>query len=158
MAIRMSGMVSGMDTESIIKSLMEVQTTKKTKVENEKTKHEWKQEKWAELNTKIYDFYTNTASKLRLQGSFNTKKATSNNDSKVAISASTSAVNGTSTLQVNKLASSQYVTSAKLTDVKESTKLESLGFKTPSVDENGVNVEGDVITIKNGTNNNNLYR
>ena len=151
MAIRMSGMVSGMDTESIIKSLMEVQTTKKTKVENEKTKHEWKQEKWAELNTKIYDFYTNTASKLRLQGSFNTKKATSNNDSKVAISASTSAVNGTSTLQVNKLASSQYVTSAKLTDVKESTKLESLGFKTPSVDENGVNVEGDVITIKNGT-------
>ena len=44
-----------MDTESIIKSLMEVQTTKKTKVENNKTKHEWKQEKWAELNTKIYN-------------------------------------------------------------------------------------------------------
>lgn len=150
MAIRMSGMVSGLDTESIIKSLMEVQTTKKTKVENAKTKHEWKQEKWAELNTKIYNFYTNTASKLRLQGSFNTKKATSSNDSKVGLSASTSAVNGTSTLQINQLASSQYVTSAKLNDVKSSSKLKDLGFSTGSVDDNGVEIEGDVITITNG--------
>ena len=46
MAIRMSGMVSGLDTEGIIQSLMEVQTKKKTKVENNKTKLEWKQEKW----------------------------------------------------------------------------------------------------------------
>ena len=58
MAIRMSGMVSGLDTEGIIQSLMEVQTKKKTKVENNKTKLEWKQEKWNDLNNKIYKLYT----------------------------------------------------------------------------------------------------
>lgn len=150
MAIRMSGMVSGLDTESIIQSLMEVQTGKKTKVENKLTKHEWKQEKWTDLNKKIYNFYTGSLSKLRLQGSFNTKSATSNNENKVKVSADSSATNGTNTLQINSLASSQYVTSGKLADVNKNTKLVDLGFKTSSVDENGINVEGDVVTITNG--------
>ena len=55
MGIRMSGLISGLDTESIIKELMKAQNTKKTKIENKITKHEWKQEKWAELNKKIYE-------------------------------------------------------------------------------------------------------
>ena len=150
MAIRMSGMVSGLDTEAIIKSLMEVQTGKKTKVENQKTKHEWKQEKWTDLNKKIYDFYTGSLSKLRLQGTFNTKAATTSNDNKIKLTADSTATNGTSTLQINSLASSQYVTGAKLSDAKASTKLVDLGFTTSSVDENGVDIEGDVITITNG--------
>ena len=36
MAIRMSGMISGLDTESIVKSLMETQQAKKTKIESKK--------------------------------------------------------------------------------------------------------------------------
>ena len=53
MAIRMSGMISGLDTESIVKSLMETQQAKKTKIESKKQKLEWKQEIWSGLNTKI---------------------------------------------------------------------------------------------------------
>ena len=151
MAIRMSGMVSGLDTEAIIQSLMEVQTTRKTKVENSKTKLEWKQEKWNDLNSKIYKLYTGSLSNLRLESSFNTKKASSNNDSKVKVSADAKAVNGSNTLKINELASSQYVTSAKVDDLKNNTKLVDMGFKESLVDENGVPVEGDVITIKNGT-------
>ncbi len=152
MAIRMSGMVSGLDTEAIIQSLMEVQTTRKTKVENNKTKLEWKQEKWNDLNSKIYKMYTGSLSNLRLESAFNTKKASSNNDSKVKVTADAKAVNGSNTLKINELASSQYVTSAKLAEgTKSSAKLEDLGFKTSKVDENGVPIEGDIITIKNGT-------
>lgn len=40
MAIRMSGMISGLDTESIVKSLMETQQAKKTKIESKKQKLE----------------------------------------------------------------------------------------------------------------------
>ena len=54
MAIRMSGMISGLDTESIVKSLMETQQAKKTKIESKKQKLEWKQEIWSGLNTKMY--------------------------------------------------------------------------------------------------------
>ncbi len=63
MAIRMSGMISGLDTESIVKSLMETQQAKKTKIESKKQKLEWKQEIWSGLNTKMYSFYKDYAGK-----------------------------------------------------------------------------------------------
>ena len=46
MPLRMTGMTSGLDTDSIVSALMEAQTTKKTKVENKKTKLEWTQNIW----------------------------------------------------------------------------------------------------------------
>ena len=67
MGIRMSGLISGMDTESIIKELMKAHSTKKTKTENKITKHEWKQEKWQELNKKIYALYTGTLTKAKTE-------------------------------------------------------------------------------------------
>ena len=70
MPIRMSGLVSGLDTENIIKELMAAQSQKKTKIENKITKHEWKTDKWKDLNKKLYDFYKGSLSKARLEGSF----------------------------------------------------------------------------------------
>lgn len=140
MGIRTSGLVSGLDTESIIKELMDAQSQKKVKVENKITKLEWKQEKWKELNTKIYALYTGSLSKLKAQGSYLTKKASSSNESKVSIeSAGTDASEGTNVVSVQKLASSQYVTGQKLgtylvdgeeTSVTTATKLSDLGFNT----------------------------
>ena len=46
MPIRMTGLTSGLDTESIVNALMSAQRTKQTKVENKKQKLEWKQEIW----------------------------------------------------------------------------------------------------------------
>ncbi|MBR1743278.1 MAG: flagellar cap protein, partial [Lachnospiraceae bacterium] len=56
MAIRLSGMVSGLDTDSVVQALMSAQKYKKTKIEASKQKLEWKQELWSDMNTKIYDF------------------------------------------------------------------------------------------------------
>ena len=75
MPIRMSGLASGLDTEAIVGALMSEQSLKKTKVEREKTKLEWKQTKWAELNTKLLKLYNEHVSKLQLQASYMTKKA-----------------------------------------------------------------------------------
>ncbi|NLL73636.1 MAG: flagellar hook protein, partial [Clostridiales bacterium] len=77
MAMRLSGLVSGMDTESIIRELMNAERLKTRKVENKITTTEWKQEKWSALNSKIYSFYTDQLSKLRMAGSFSVKKASS---------------------------------------------------------------------------------
>ena len=67
MPIRMTGLNSGLNTESIVAALMSAQRTKMTKVENKKTKLEWKKDIWSSLNTKIYDFYTKSLSKMRLK-------------------------------------------------------------------------------------------
>ena len=144
MAIRLSGLASGMDTESIINALMEAKKVKKTKIENKQTKLEWKQEIWKSLNTKVYDFYKDYAGKLRFQTNYQTKKATSSDTTKVTATAASGAAKGSYTVEVQSLAASQYVTGAKVgkyttTDaegnpveksVTNSTKLSDLGFAT----------------------------
>ena len=80
MAIRMSGLSSGLDTEAIVGALMSAQSLKKTKLTQAKTKLEWTQTKWKELNTKLYKLYTEQVSKLQLQTSYMTKKATISDD------------------------------------------------------------------------------
>lgn len=114
MAIRMSGLNSGIDTDSIVSALMSAQRMKQTKVENKKTKLEWKQEIWSGLNTKLYNFYTSSLSKIKLQTTFKTKAAASSDTSKVTATANANASEGTYRVKVNALASAQYVTSGKL--------------------------------------------
>lgn len=114
MPIRMTGLNSGLDTESIIAALMSAQRTKQTKVENKRTKLEWKKEQWASLNTKIYNFYTNSLSKMRMASTYMTKAATSSNNSKVTAKATTAAATGSYSVVVKHVASAQKVTSGKL--------------------------------------------
>ncbi len=114
MPIRMSGLVSNMDTETIVKELMSAQTYQVTKVENKKTKLEWKQEKWKALNSKIFSFYTGALSKTKLQGNFSAKLAASSNTDKVEVKVDNSAPVGSQSIRVKSLASAQIVTGAKV--------------------------------------------
>lgn len=112
--IRMTGLVSGLDTESIVKELMSAQRMKLTKIENKKTELEWKRDKWKELNTKVYSFYTGSLAKMKMEGTYNVNKASSSNEAKVTATASVSAPEGTHTISVSKVASAEYITSDKI--------------------------------------------
>lgn len=143
MAIRLSGLASNMDTESIVAELMSAQRMKKTKIENKKTKLEWSQDKWKTLNSKLYSFHTKTLSDMRMQKNFLTKAATPSDESKVKATATSSAVEGTHTLKITSLASAQFVTGAQLgSTVTGKTKLTDLGL-TAGTDNK--------ITITNGS-------
>lgn len=126
MAIRMSGLSSGLDTEAIVGALMSAQSLKKTKLTQEKTKLEWTQTKWKELNTKLYKLYTEQVSKLQLQSSYMTKKASCSDETKAKITATTKAVNGSYTLEIQNIATSQYLTGSKINADKGSTKMVDL--------------------------------
>ncbi|MGB8454213.1 MAG: flagellar filament capping protein FliD [Anaerocolumna sp.] len=108
--IRMTGLISGLDTESIVQQLVSAQQLKNKKTSDKLTLSEWKEDKWKELNTKLYKLYTEDLSKLRLQGSYLTKKVTTSNDDLVEVTGNSSAPDGTSTLEIDNLATSQYVT------------------------------------------------
>ncbi len=167
MPIRMTGLNSGLNTESIVAALMSAQRTKMTKVENKKTKLEWKKDIWSSLNTKIYDFYTKSLSKMRLKSNYMTKAASSSNTTKVVAKASTKAATGTYTVKVNKLASTQYVSSGKLNKVKvddgngnqvdadatSKTKLKDL----KDTSGNPTFTNGTQIKIENGANGQTVY-
>lgn len=111
---RLSGLISGMDTESLVSQLVSAYAVKKETVVKNKTKLEWKQEKWKELNTKIYNLYSKTVSNLQYSTAYSSKKTTASDETKATIVASDGAVNGTQTLQISNLATSDYLTGAKL--------------------------------------------
>ena len=140
MAIRMSGMVSGLDTDAIVKELMSAQSMKKTNLEGQKEKLQWKKDMWGEMNTKLYSLYTDKVSSMRLLGSYLTKKATSSDETKVKATAN-NAIAGSYSISVEKLASSEYVTGAS---IKEN------GYtKKTLLSETGM-ASGQTITIKTG--------
>lgn len=114
MGIRMSGLSSGMDTEAIVKELMSAQSMKKNKVVKAKTKLEWTQTKWSELNTKLTGLYNNFVSKMQLSTAYKTKKITVSDATKASVAAKTSAANGNYSMEIKNVATSQYLTGAKI--------------------------------------------
>ena len=129
--MRMTGLNSGMDTQSIVEQLVQVKSTKKTKMEKTKTKHEWKQDIWKSLNSKLYGLYSEQFGTLRLQGAFKAKKASIVDGSIATVSAANNAVNGTQALAVKQLSKTAYITGKAITknaagqnaNIKGSTKL-----------------------------------
>ena len=147
MAIKLSGLASGMDTESMVSELMKAERQKTTKLNNKITTLEWKQEKWKTLNSKIYKFYTDSLAKMKLQGNYNTKGVTVSDSSKVSVTTDTNAAVGSHSLKIKQLASSQYVTGDTVSADKNgkaigrSTLLTDLGFS---------DTDSNIITIKGG--------
>lgn len=136
--MRITGMNSGMDTESIVQQLVAAKQIKVDSLKNDQKKLEWKQTAWQELNSKIYNLYSNTLSKLRLTGAYKKKTTTSSDVTKATVTADANAVDGTQTLSIQKLAKAGYLTGSKISrleagrekaDAKLDTKLEDLGIK-----------------------------
>lgn len=137
MAIRLSGLTSGMDTDAIVQELVSAYSKKTEKYEKASTKLTWKQDSWKALNTKIYDLYTKV-SNMRFSSAYNLRKTTVSDATKAMVTASSGAVTGTQTLSINKTAQSAYMTGAQLSmlisdkDEDKSageTTLEDLGYK-----------------------------
>ena len=161
MPIRMTGLTSGLDTESLVNQLMSAQRTKQTKVENKKQKLEWKQEIWKGLNTKIYGFYKDSLSKMKYSSNYSTKKASVSDSTKLTATAGTNAAAGSYKVEINKIASAQYVTSGKLnykdTDGKtaktatSSTKLSDLGMSSGTVLKLEVGDKSSALEVNDST-------
>lgn len=114
MSIRITGMFSGLDTESIISELVSAQSVKKNSLVKAQTKLSWKQDAWKALNTKIFDFYTNTLSDMRYQGSYMKKTTKVSNTNAINVITSSDAVDGVRSVMVKQLAKGSRLTSGAL--------------------------------------------
>ncbi len=128
MTTRVSGMVSGLDTEALVEAMVSTYTAKKEKYQKAQTKLSYKQEAWKNLNTKIYSLYTNISS-LRLSSAYSLKKTTVSDTTKATVTAGSEAITGTQTLQIKQLAKAGYMTGGKLdSSTTAKTKLSELGY------------------------------
>lgn len=154
---RVSGLVSGLDTDALIQELVSAYQKKQDTYVKKQKKLEWTQEIWKGLNTKVYNFYTGALRKARFSSAYNLKKATVSDSTKATVTADSSAVVGTQTLEVKELATTAYLTGGKLqrkkkadgttddttTKLTGNSKMKELGFGGSG--ENGsikVNVNG----------------
>ena len=73
MSMRMTGMFSGMDTESIIQELVSAKQTKVDTQKKAQTKLEWKQDAWKELNTKLKNLQSKYIANMRFSDAYSKK-------------------------------------------------------------------------------------
>lgn len=158
MAMRMTGLVSGMDTESMVKELVSASSEKVNKIKQKKQDVEWKKEIWSGLNTKIYNFYKTQLSAFKSVSNYKTKKATASDETKVTVKAGAGATNGTHSVSIEQTASSAYLTGDNIKIKGNSyTRYNDAGLATKFADMTdasgqNLNLTGQKISISDGTN------
>lgn len=159
MPTRITGMYSGLDTESLIQELVKARSKKVEKLNKDKTKLEWKTEKWKDLNKKISSFYSGAVSNLRWATSFKKKTTSVSNTNAVSVITGEGAMNAVQKLSITKLAQSGYLTGAKVgtaddTKATKETLVSNLKFGESSFSGTGsfnVTVNGNSTTVNIGS-------
>ena len=155
MPIRITGMNSGLDTETIISELVKVKSAKKDDLVKAQTKLQWKQDAWKELNTKVYSLYSKTLGSMYLESDYYKKTTKVSNANAATVITGANAVNGVQTLKIDKLAKTAYLTGGQLaTRASGGTKLTELQTKDSNANDGSmVNVQsGSKIMLKVGNN------
>ena len=128
MTLRVTGLASGLDTESIISELVSVNSYKVASLQKEQTKLSWKTDAWKSMNSKVYSFYTSTLGDLRFSSSYSTRKTTVSDSSVATVKTGSGASNTTQTMRVDQMAKAGYLTGGELGgSVTADTKLSEIG-------------------------------
>ena len=146
--IRLSGLNSGMDTESIISQLVSAKKVSVNSIKKSQIKLSWKVDAWKSMNSKIYNLYTGTIDKMRWDSAYEKKKSEVSDKNLLEVNAGANAVDGTQTVSVESLAKAGFLTGAKLKstdgDVSEKTKVSDI----PGVEVGKtISINGQDITI-----------
>ncbi len=112
--MRLTGMMSGMDTESIIQQLVSAKKTKVDTTKKAQTKLSWKQDAWKDLNTKLQNLQKKYLSNMRFATDYAKKTTKVSNSNKVSVITGEGAVNGVQSLRIESLAKSGYMTGGEL--------------------------------------------
>lgn len=138
--IRMTGLNSGLDTESIITAYTSKASKKVQDAKNKKTLNTWTQSAWQDINKKIFSFYNKTLSTNRLSQAYRKTKVTTSN-SALTVVAGANAVNGIQTAKIKGLAKAAYMTGSQITNLDGGkldptanlTEPEALGIREGSI-------------------------
>ena len=142
---RMAGLISGLDTESLIKAATANTTSAINSRKQKLQKLEWKQDAYRDIISKIKEFQDkylkiDAESSIRANAVMKSNKATSSND-KLTVSANSSAVTGDYTITAIKKA-----TAAKLGGESVATRGVTLDFTRGTDGEQTVQVTLDGVT------------
>ena len=107
---RLTGFASGLDTESIIKKLMDAESVSLNKLKQNEQKQTWLSDTYRQWNADLFSFRTNTLLNMKLSGAYNTFDVSSSQENAISAKASGSSIAGTYTVAVKNLAKSATIT------------------------------------------------
>ncbi|MBQ9589594.1 MAG: flagellar filament capping protein FliD [Butyrivibrio sp.] len=123
MPIRITGMNSGLDTESIITALTQSKQDKLDKAKGDQKKLTWTQDKWKDLNKKVISFYNGSLSNMRFSTAYTKKTTSVSNSSAASVITGENAMDATQTLDITRLSKSAYLTGQEVkTDSGKASK------------------------------------
>ena len=102
-SMRLSGLATGMDTENVIRQLMQIERIPLNKKLKEKQIWQWKQEDYRTINTRLLALKNKTFD-MTLNATYLLKQAVSTNENIATASAGSSALNGIYNFKVLQLA------------------------------------------------------
>lgn len=128
--MRIAGLSSGMDTEQLIKDIMNAERIPVDRVFQQKVKAEWKRDAYRDINTKLLRL-RNLSFDLGLQGTFSKNLATSSHENLVTATAKGSAQVGTFEIKVEELAEgAKFISNSELNEAAfADLKGETLEFR-----------------------------
>ena len=88
--MRISGLASGMDIDSIVSDMMKIKKMPLDKLKQEKQVMEWQRDDYREMNTSLLNFRSELT-QMKLTTKYRTRATTTTDDSKVTATASSAA-------------------------------------------------------------------
>lgn len=137
---------SGLDVDTIVKNLMQAQSTRYNTLFQKKTQMEWKKAEFNKIYTSINEFRNSTVWNSTLQSNLKTKSAVSSNESVAKVTASADALNVNHVLTVSQLASGATKTSSSniTTGQSKDTMAQQFGLAKTSFE---LKINGKSITV-----------
>ncbi|NLJ81346.1 MAG: flagellar filament capping protein FliD [Firmicutes bacterium] len=147
--MRIPGLASGLDTENMIKDLMQAERIPVDRVYQKKIEAEWKRDAYRDVNTKLLRL-RNMAFDLSLEGAYRVRTASSSREDLISASAGGSSQEGTFTIRVSRLATAAYLQTEAGVDVQ--TRLtqffeDNPQLETASFELQGLDGEMEEITV-----------
>jgi len=156
--IRMSGLISGLDTDAVVEALVSNKKQKVTDAKNDQKKLGWKQTIYEGINKNIKGLFQSHLSSMRFSTAYSKMKTNVSDSSVASVVTGDGAVKATQKLKVESLAKTAYLTgkdlngeSSEKTYTATST-LKDLGFE--GTDTLRVNIGGEekgTLAITEGT-------
>jgi len=126
--MRIGGLASGIDTDSIIKDLMKAERIPLDKMEQDKQKLEWERDAFREINTMLFDL-DEMAFDLKLERNFKTKSFHSSQEGAVTARGGAASGEGIYKIDVKELATSAMNIGKKIENADEEIENKYLGNK-----------------------------
>lgn len=144
MVTRISGMASGMDIDSLVKSLVTARQGPLNKLNQQKQLLEWQRDDYRKMSTKLVTFMQDSISKLSQSSTINAQKATVTGNTSAVTATASSSASGTFEVKVKQLASaSQSVSGADVNSAKGDPLLKSVAGGALSMTINGETITAD---------------